>query len=294
MSARSEALKLSERQAAELIKSGLSPNDVAMKLRMTKRPEELKRRILMQVGEGKLLLSEIYFSIPEAKRRRYQNLYESILETIGEYSGTSMGEGDAKIEFGQFMLMLKAAGVKHISDFLQSQDTQIDDEFSMIDFDLYWLSKDSPHTDTYRFLRDLEMTLHRVIRRTLDLAFPKHDDDWWSKGVPLETRKRCSAMQEEDADHHLEAYSYTNFIDFMKIIGSKSNKDKFREVLPMELADDRKMAQLLKDLERVNEIRNGVMHPIKGIPLLKDQCDFVRRLRDQLLGFRWRKPIGTQ
>ena len=293
MSVRSEALKLSERQAAELIKSGLSPNDTAIKLRMTKRPEELKRRILIQVGEGKLLLSEIYFSIPEAKRQRYKSLHERVLEDLGEASGESLGKGDVKMTLGEFRLMLDAAGVK--IQIQQSQDLQIsgvvDDDFSMIDFQLYCLSKDSPYTDTYEFLRDLEMTLHRLIRKTLEQAFPKHDDDWWSKGISLETRKRCSAMQEEDADHHLEAYSYTNFIDFMKIIDR--NKAKFREVLPMDLADDRKMAQLLKDLEGVNKIRNGVMHPIKGIPLLKAQCDFVRRLRDQLLGFRWRKPIGT-
>ena len=163
-------------------------------------------------------------------------------------------------------------------------------DYGRIECKLYWLSKDSPHTDTYRVLRDLEMTLHRLVKKTLDLTFKNHDDAWWDDGIPVTIRKRCQTTKEENAGQRLEPYAYTNFIDFKEIM--ERNWASFRNVLPSDLADDRKKKQLLDALQRVNEIRNGVMHPIKRIPLSKADCDFVRKLRDQLHEVHWRKPIG--
>ena len=80
-----------------------------------------------------------------------------------------------------------------------------------------------------------------------------------------------------------------NFIDFKDII--KDNWDEFCKVLPSDIADDRKKKKFLSSLQRANDIRNGVMHPIKGIPLSKDDCEFVRKLASQLLERHWRPPV---
>ncbi len=276
MSARSEA--------AKLIKSGCSPTDVAKQLGKTERLEELRRLLLTQVGEGKLLLSEIYFSIPEARRKQFQSFYEGFGESLVDAFDETFGDGDAKVDVGWLLLRGAELGWPR-----NPKMKEICDDRSWIDCDLYWLSKDSPYTDTYRFLRDLEMTLHRLIRKTLQLAFQSHDDDWLYKGLPPTILKRCLGTKVDDGTQRLEPYAYTNFIDFKEIIAR--NWGKFREVLPLDVANDKN--QLLDRLQKANEIRNGVMHPIKQISLSQDDCKFVRKLRGQLLGFRWRKPIGA-
>ena len=257
-------------EAAGLIKLGIAPSDVAKKLGKTERVAELKRLLLTQVGEGGLLLSEIYFSIPEARRKRFQGICD----------------GDPEIGAVKLRLttLIKSWHPKN-------RDRKVSDlgpDHGLIECDLYWLSKDSPFTDTYRFLRDLETSLPRLIRRTLEHFFKAHDDAWWKEGVPVETRKRCVIAKESDASAYLEPCAYMNFIDFKTIIDS--NWKAFCEVLPPSLPNERHKKQLLDSFQRLNDIRNCVMHPIKQIPLSQDDCNFVRNQCEQLRESRWKPP----
>lgn len=128
-----------------------------------------------------------------------------------------------------------------------------------------------------------------MIKKTLELAFRSHDDAWWGEGVPEQIRVRCSDAKERNTKERLHSYCYTNFIDFKDII--KDNWAEFSKVLPTDIADGRKKQQLLADLQQVNEIRNGVMHPIKGIRLSEKDCEFVRKLACQWHESRWRPPV---
>ena len=153
MSARSEA--------TNLIKVGYSPSEVAEELGKTKRIAELIRLIVTSVGEGDLLLSEIYFSIPESRRQLYERIYEKYPER--DFRSLQMEPIYEMFSSGK-------------DDPIVRKQMTLGPDYGNIELKLYWLAKDSPHTDTYRFLRDLEMTLHRLIRKTLELSFPAHDD----------------------------------------------------------------------------------------------------------------------
>ena len=48
----------------------------------------------------------------------------------------------------------------------------------------------------------------------------------------------------------------------------------FNEVLPATLRKDKKA--LVADLDKLNGIRNYVMHPVKGIAVTEDDLVFVR------------------
>ncbi len=258
--------------AAELIKNGFSPSEVAKRLCKTDRIPELKRLILNQVGEGRLLLSEIYFSIPEASRRHFEECCDDVPKT-----------DQVSLRLQSFFKRLEAKT-------RDSKGNEFPPDYGLIDCDLYLLSKDSPYTDTYRFLLELETTLHRLIRKTLELAYPEHDDDWWDQGVPLEIRETCVQLRERETQKpKRDSYYFTTFIDLKKIIDKRW--EKFREVMPADIAEDGKKKQLMDEIQKANEIRNLVMHPIKGIKLSQANCKFVRELAIQLSESRWQPQV---
>ena len=93
----------------------------------------------------------------------------------------------------------------------------------------------------------------------LDLLKEKHGEDWWSRGVPRETRKRCALLAEEE-DGVLPSEAYLTFIDLRKIV--QSNWDIFGgalEKVTNEKGKDRATAWLVE----LNEARKSWAHPIR-------------------------------
>jgi hypothetical protein len=157
---------------------------------------------------------------------------------------------------------------------------------SLIDeseFHLYRACRDSVMGDMYLQLRRLEITLHRMIQCALEMKHAQHDDQWWVEGVPLDIRKSCQERREEDRQR-LDAYAYTNLIHLKVII--ERNWAIFKEVLPDNLAVDK--GDLMRRLDRLNQIRNDVMHPIKLVQPTADSFKFVRSLGTALEESRWR------
>lgn len=270
MSARSEA--------AELIKLGHSPSDVAKELGKTGRIAELIRLLLTSVGEGNLLLSEIYFSIPVPRRKLYQAICEDNPEI--DLHGLKM---QSFIE----VILLESYEARRVSKLGDGDDYRGGE----CECALFWLSKDSPFTDTYRVLLQLETMLHRLICKTLENVFPpNHDDDWWKQGAPKTTRQRCRVIQLEDKGDPLHESAYTNFIDLKDIIDR--NWKGFQNFLPITIANDRHKKDLLSDFDRLNGLRNQVMHPVKNLAPGQGDSEFVRKIRERLDESHWRPPVG--
>ena len=81
-------------------------------------------------------------------------------------------------------------------------------------------------------------------------------------------------IAEEDAFSG-DPYSYTTLMDLTKILKQKGMGPILRKPLPAKF-------QSIKDIqalfERVNKIRNRVMHPVKEAAWAKEDHDFLKTL----------------
>ena len=215
---------------------------------MKKHLIDIKRHLLTQVGEGELRLSDILFTIDEQKRQSFDAVAR-------EYPGHQHWEVDE---------VLRERGL-------------CEREYA-----LYLACRNSERGDMYVYLADIEITLHDLIKRTLISRFG--ENKWWSAGVPLSIRQSCVSAREEDIDPLNDSFSYTTFVNLREIVDK--NWGLFNPVLPKKLANDKPL--LLSNLIRLNRLRNGVMHPIKGIVIRKDDFDFVQNFRKQIDESNWR------
>src|SRR5690606_35559165 len=136
---------------------------------------------------------------------------------------------------------------------------------------LYRLCRDATFGDMYSHLRTVEVTLHRLVRQTLQQAYSSHDDECWHHGVPLPIRQRCVSVREADPQHLVDPYVYTNLIDLKEII--EKNWVLFVDILPSEASRDKR--ELGRMFDRLNRIRNVVMHPVKQVHPTEDDFTFV-------------------
>jgi hypothetical protein len=229
------------------LREGLSP--LQIKKERLKPGADIVRLVLWEVGESKLQLSEVFFSIP----RERQAQYEGILDR------------------------LPGRGMRSWQSSCTARRLDVDE------FTLYALSKDSRPGDMYGHLRALEVGLHGLVRDVLEHAFCTHDDAWWREGVPLNIRRGCAITKEEDPQPMSELYAYTKLIHLKTIIDKQWKV--FEKVLPKEFSSKKKL--LMERFDRLNAIRNGVMHPIKPIEITQEDFTFVREMRQALSAENW-------
>lgn len=123
----------------------------------------------------------------------------------------------------------------------------------------------------YLLLRLLEIELHTRIREVLERRYPQHDDQWWVEGVPERIRKECAQRREEDPKR-LEPFAYTTLVHLKEIVDK--NWSIFRTAFPAESARDKR--GWMKMFDRLNRIRNEIMHPVKMVTPTEDDFRFVR------------------
>lgn len=135
---------------------------------------------------------------------------------------------------------------------------------------------DAPLGDLYEDLRVLETTLHERIRSALEHHHGSGEMNWWTQGVPQRIREECSQRRERDPKR-LDSYCYTDLLHLREILEANWS------VLQAEvgrLGSDRK--ELHEMLGRVNEIRNMVMHPARGIDPNEEDFAFIRSVNRDL------------
>lgn len=137
-------------------------------------------------------------------------------------------------------------------------------------------SPPSVHTEMYELLRVVELALHAYIKATFIDVYG--EANWWRKGVPENIRAECAATRERDHEPASHPFCYTTFIQLKEIL--KNRWSVFAERLPGKLATDKQ--HLLSCLQRLNGIRNCVMHPVRDNPLSEEECQFAREFKDYL------------
>ena len=235
-------------QITKRLLEGASPIDVAKE--RNKRVKDMINLVLLQVGEGDIRFSDVLFAIPEKRQKKYEQVLEKL-------PGRSMFSWEQscrarKLDVGEFRL--------------------------------YVFSKDSQHGDMYIYLRELEVSLHSIIRHVLEREFPRHDDAWWREGVPEKIRIRCATTKETEPEPISDLFAYTNLIDLKRIIDA--NWKVFKQAVPTAFENNKKL--LMSIFDELNTLRNGVMHPIKPIDITCTTFKRVRELRFLLQRHAWR------
>lgn len=120
----------------------------------------------------------------------------------------------------------------------------------------------------YGLIANIEPALAALIRVELRQGYGL---EWWKQGVPLEIRKACSATKEEDPEPAEDASNYWTISHMASILESRWGI--FSKVLPPSMAADKKL--LKQKLERINRLRNRIMHPIKSYELMEDDFSLL-------------------
>ena len=138
--------------------------------------------------------------------------------------------------------------------------------------------------DMYVFLTELERTLHKEIESILKKKFGWPDTGWWKQGVPEAVRVKCAEARERDAEFVAHPYSYTTFIHLKEILQGKPKL--FSDRLPVPIGND--MKSFFLEMDRLNRIRNQVMHPVRAEPPTEKDFEFVREMHQKLTASLWR------
>jgi hypothetical protein len=234
-------------EAANLLRSGLALPEIAARLKMRDIDEVIKDLRLL-VGEGELKLSDLFFAIPAERRQRL----ESLIEKTGATTPTTL------------------------------QKAAQSDGFQWHEIHLYLQLRDAPRVlrgELYERIADIEVALHRLVRKVLVDEFGPSEAGWWRRGVPETLRAACQQARERDPDPVDDPFAYTTLIDLSEII--ERNWKIFSLKLPPTAVKDK--PNLLRSFRRLNGIRNAVMHPVKGRAWTREDLEFVDEVRRTVL-----------
>lgn len=227
-------------EATELLMQGLTLDRIAEQMKVSF--QTMSRYMKLQVAEGALKVSDVFFGLAQDRRETLEKLL--------------LDNGDPVHPPTKAYYRLAA-----------------EQGISWDEANLYWSLRDSRFSrgDMYEHLADVEVELHAFIRRTLEGEFGSDETGWWRKGVPVSVRKSCVQAREDDPDPIRDTFAYTTFINLSEIIDK--NWVLFCPKFPKQWAANRK--GLISDLARLNQIRNAVMHPVKKRRWNEQDFDFV-------------------
>jgi len=256
-------------EAAEWLKRGYSPAAIARKMAETSPVGHTSTYTVMeylynQVGEGNIRRSDIVFSI----ERDTRELIESAITGLESTGTVAAGEMTAEDE-------------EKVAELIYTEIRKIK-TVSKAELEFYMELRDARVAlgDMYEFLREIELTLHSIVKETLVSNYGLQESGWWEKGVPEKIQAQCKISRDYDEDPATDLFCYTTFIHLVKIIDGRW--ELFSQLLPKSLSSDRK--KLFTDLQKLNRIRNAVMHPVKGLKPTEDDFALVREFRSRLKG----------
>src|SRR5581483_6752776 len=167
-------LNMSKRDhACALLRQGNSPSQIAAKMGV--RTSYVMNYLWSKIGEGDLRRSDIAFSLQRNVRRAIETV---VAET-------------------------KSQSIGRICQELQKRGIQV----SRYDVSMYLEYRRAPVVlgDMYEIVRDIEVRLHRFIKRVFVSEFGQ--EDWWRGGVPDHIRAECAALREKDPEPAPEPYN---------------------------------------------------------------------------------------
>jgi predicted transcriptional regulator len=238
-------------EAAHHLNAGNSPKQIATTMGIT--ITSVEQYLYTKVGEGTIKRSDILFSIDSDTRR----LIEDLIQQLGKTECNSI--------FGAARRKGHALDYDELKIYLRLRDARV----SM--------------GDMYELICRIEMELHDAIKTTLVERYGGGEKGWWREGVANEIRK-CQDLREDDKEPAAEPFCYTTLVHLSKIL--EKQWALFAKALPDAVVNDKR--KLLNELNKLNIIRNYVMHPVKGVPITEDDFIFVREFHKRIQRNSWR------
>jgi predicted transcriptional regulator len=238
-------------EAADLLTKGKCPSEIAVVMGIT--IGSVEHYLYTKVGEGAIRRSDILFSI----NATFRSVIEDVIRNTGKTDCYSV--------FSAARRQGCQLNYKDLEIYMKLRDARI------------------PLGDMYEFIYQIETTLHEMIKRTLVNQYGEGEKGWWRKGIPVDIRRDCSKLWQEDAEPAAEPFCYTTIVHLKRIIDDQWAT--FSQVLPGTLPKEKK--KLLSNLNKLNGIRNYVMHPVKGMPITEEDFAFVRAFNKVMKSDNW-------
>jgi hypothetical protein len=235
--------------ALALLQQGFTPPQIAARQGVTL--STILGYLDQLVGRGSLRRSDIYFTMPAQVREALTWFRKVWKEEAPDAESWEVVQAARQLGF----------------------------ELPQQDLEVVWHYGD-PHNflgDMYEDLAWIELQIHRQIR---DLLQASHGGTWWETAVPTKVREECEIHWKRARHPGDSAYLYTGFPHLHDII--KDQWHYLQNLFTAEYATSRDT--VLTDLQRLNAIRNKVMHPVRGEIPTEEEFLFVRRVRKGLAG----------
>jgi hypothetical protein len=244
------ASRITPERVAVMIVEGFNPARIAQELKVS--TAKVVETVHICVGQGRLRRSEVLFSLSKDFRTQV-DLFEG-----------------------------RELSAERIQTFL-SHGLYPESDLEEVRLYILYRTSRAQIGEMYDDLCVLERTLHAKIKSILLRKFGEKDNQWWGTGIPRAVRIACAQAREDNPEFQFHAYDYTTLIHLKTILDD--NWSLFSKRLPKTVAQNKK--QFAIDLNRLNKVRNQVMHPVRGEPTSED-LHFVRIMRRSLDVMRWR------
>jgi exonuclease VII large subunit len=242
-------VKLRKDQAAELLKGGSIPSEIARRMGIS--TASVVQYLRTKVGEGTLRLSDIYFVFPPTKR--------DLLKQAAKLQDTSIAS---------------------VRSFLDQNRLTLEELALYLEIN----RRTTFAGDLYEYLSETELALHDMVAATLKQAYGDNENGYWRRGVPVTIRTKCQERREADDEPCDSAFHYTDLLDLYEIIAK--NWQLFQDKLPQEYRSNRNT--LKSHFNRLNWIRNSVMHPVKRRRWSEDDFQFAAKVHEVFPSYRTR------
>ena len=131
-----------------------------------------------------------------------------------------------------------------------------------------------PYIRAYAHLWEIETRLHRFVSVRLESEYGHH---WW-QAFPNKLKHECIDKADADKYYTLSPDCYIDFLDLREVIKHDKNREFFKPVFESLNSDYKDpQSEFHQKLERVNRIRNNIMHPLKRLAPSHEDMDTLEQ-----------------
>ena len=113
---------------------------------------------------------------------------------------------------------------------------------------------------------------------TLENHYGTQDKAWWTKGIPLGIRQKCT-NEWEAKNREGEEESHLYLINYIEIC--RNNWDLVKDVISLDAKNKQNWKESTEWIKQLNDIRKITAHPERGV-LTTDQVAFVKECLDKV------------
>lgn len=134
----------------------------------------------------------------------------------------------------------------------------------------------------------LHSKLSAYVIETLKEQYGTQNKTWWTKGIPVEIRKKCTEKWEESNREGKEE-GQLFLINYKDIC--LHNWELFQNVISLDVQDKQNKRVNTKWIKELNDIRKITTHPERGV-LSKDQVAYVNEIFEKVMKFLPDETVG--